>query len=361
MADPEDTIAADVVIPPPELTIPPPDVPPPPDLTSLPPVVQPERRAVIWPVVGGVVAALAGFGLAQVVPNGWPMGQTTTLETQLAAEITQVKALKSQVLELAQRLDAAQTLADRVAKLEAAPAPVATAPDLSALETRIASLETRPASGGDPAAVAQLRAEIEVLKANGAGIVSPEVQAGLDAKVKDTEAKLSAIEESAKTSAAATMAHAALGQIAAALDSGAPYPAALAELQGMALPAVLTDHAASGLPTLQGLQAAFPDVARAALDAALRANMGQSWSERVANFLRTQTGARTLAPREGTDPDAVLSRAEAATAKGDLATALKEIAALPAEGLAAMGDWQARAQLRLDAATAIKTLMTQAG
>lgn len=320
--------------------------------------VTPQKsRSVLWPILGGVVAAAAGFGLAQVVPNGWPVQDTTSLSSQLAAEVNEVKTLKAQIVELGQRIETVSALADRVSKLETAPPAAQGGDQVAALEARIATLEARPSgTTGDPAALTQLRAEVEALKANGAGIVSPEVQAALDAKVKDTEAKLAAIEAAAQSNAEAVTARAALSQIAAALDSGAPYTAALADLKGATLPAVLTDNASAGLPTLQGLQADFPAAARAALEAALRAHMGQTWSERVATFLRAQTGARALAPREGDDPDAVLSRAEAATAKGDLATALKELSALPPEGQAAMADWQARAQLRLDAAAALQSL-----
>ena len=320
---------------------------------------EPVKRSPAWPVLGGIVAALIGYGLAQVVPNGWPIAADTTLHEQLVAEGAQVQALKAQVLELGQRLDAAAALADRVAKLESAPAPKGA--DVTVLEARIAGLEARPASGADPAALAQLKSDVEALKASGAGIVSPAVQASLNAKVAETEAKLAAIEDSAKTTSAATMARAAVRQIAAAMDSGAPYSAAMADMAGADLPAVLTDHATTGLPTLQGLQADFPAAARAALDAALRANMGASWTDRVANFLRAQTGVRALTPRDGTDPDAVLSRAESATAKGDLATALKEINALPPEGVAAMAEWQTKAQLRLDAEAAVQALMAKAG
>ncbi len=319
-------------------------------------------RLTLLPVLGGVLAALVGYGAAQLVPNGWPIGNTSGLQAQLTAEIGQVDALKTQVLELGQRLNSAK-LADRIVALEQAPAPTAPAAvDTAALEARIAVLEARPAgASADPAAMAQLRADVEAMKANGAATVSPAVQASLDAKVKETEARLATIEQTAKASAAVALSREAVRQIAAALDSGTPYGAALADLTGATLPAVLTDHAGSGLPTLQGLQADFPGAARTALEAALRANMGATWTDRVANFLRSQTGARSLAPRQGTDPDAVLSRAEEATAKGDLPTALKEIASLPPEGIAALSDWQARAQLRLDAEAAVQALMAQAG
>ena len=101
----------------------------------------------------------------------------------------------------------------------------------------------------------------------------------------------------------------------------------------------------------------FPDAARAALEASLEANMGATWSERVKNFLRAQTGARALTPQEGDDPDAVLSRAEAALAAGDVEGALAELDALPAEGKAAMTDWLAQANLRLQAEAALAPLM----
>ena len=101
--------------------------------------------------------------------------------------------------------------------------------------------------------------------------------------------------------------------------------------------------------------------ARAALDAALRADMGQSWADRATNFLRTQTGARSTTARAGTDPDAVLSRAEAALRAHDLATALTEIAALPAPALAEMAAWQALAETQLAGETAVAGLAAALG
>ena len=43
---------------------------------------KPKRRAmawVIWPLLGGVLAAGLGYGVAQYVPNGWPMASVVTL------------------------------------------------------------------------------------------------------------------------------------------------------------------------------------------------------------------------------------------------------------------------------------------
>lgn len=310
------------------------------------------RRSPLWPVLGGVVAAGLGFGLAQVVPQGWPL-QAPATDPGLTEAMAQVATLTAQVKELQSQLASANGLADRIAKLEAAPTV-----DLGALDQRLTALEARPTAQGasaDPAALASLRAEVEAMKAQSAGVVSPEVQAQLDAQVKATADKLAQIEAQAKETAAEAVRQAALRQIAAALDSGAPYLRAVVDLKD--LPPVIAEHAATGLPSLPALQASFPEAARAALEASLKADMGATWSERVKNFLRATTGARALTPQEGTDPDAVLSRAEAALAKGDVAGAVAELGGLPEAGKAAMAGWLAEAQLRLDAEAALAPLM----
>jgi hypothetical protein len=307
---------------------------------------------VIWPLLGGALAAAAGYGLAQYVPNGWPMASVVTLQTQVSVLSDQVQTLQADL----QKADA------RLASLETAPAPQSDAGQIAALELRLAALESKPMPAGtDSAALDQLRAEVAAIKTNGAAVMSAQVQADLDAKVQATEAKLTAIEQSAQAQAAATLTRAALGQIAAALDSGAPYPSAIAALAGADIAVVLTDNASAGLPSLQALQASFPDSARTALEAALRANMGENWSERVGNFLRTQVGVRSLTPRDGPDPDAILSRAEAALTAGDVAQALAEIATLPTPAQDALSAWRVQAQLRLDAQAALAALLAKAG
>ena len=322
---------------------------------TTPQAPQRKRRGlawVIWPLLGGALAAAAGYGVAQYVPNGWPMASVVTLQTQVAELSDQVQALQADL----QKADA------RLASLETAPAPQSDAGQIAALELRLAALESKPMPAGtDSAALDQLRTEVAAIKTNGAAVMSAQVQADLDAKAQATEAKLTAIEQSAQAQAAATLTRAALGQIAAALDSGAPYPSAIAALAGADIAVVLTDNATAGLPSLQALQASFPDSARTALEAALRANMGESWSERVGNFLRTQVGVRSLTPRDGPDPDAILSRAEAALTAGDVAQALAEIATLPTPAQDALSAWRVRAQLRLDAQAALAALLAKAG
>ena len=49
-------------------------------------------------VIGGIVAAVIGFGLSQVVPKGWPIGSETGLNATVAAQATEIARL-SEALE----------------------------------------------------------------------------------------------------------------------------------------------------------------------------------------------------------------------------------------------------------------------
>jgi hypothetical protein len=72
--------------------------------------------------------------------------------------------------------------------------------------------------------------------------------------------------------------------------------------------------------------------------------------------LWNQLSLRSTAPRAGDDPDAVLSRAEAALAAGRLGEALAEVASLPAPVQSAMAGWIAQAQARAEVQAALAGL-----
>jgi len=93
--------------------------------------------------------------------------------------------------------------------------------------------------------------------------------------------------------------------------------------------------------------------ARAALPVALRDTAGEDAVDRFTAFLQSQVGGRSLDPREGDDPDAVLSRAEAALRSGDLDGAITELAALPEGAQAVMAEWTSAAETRRDALAAL--------
>ena len=333
------------------------------------PVVTPARNTSVMPLVaGGVIAAVIGFAAAQVMPIGWRAADTSAIQTQLDGQTAELASVKAALAQLAKAPQPDTTLTDRLTAVEAALGAPTSAPDLAplisrldALDQTVTALQAGPASMGqiDPSALNALQTQIDALKSGGiVATATAEVSAALDAKLAEAVAKVDAIKADADTLAVASVKRAALHQIVAALDSGAPFTSAIADLGDATLPPVLADHAAAGLPTLQSLRQDFPDAARSALDAALKASMGTSWTERATAFLRGQTGARSLTPREGSDPDAVLSRAEAALAAGDLTAALAEITTLPSEGQSAMADWLARAQLRQEAASQVQALLT---
>ena len=151
----------------------------------------------------------------------------------------------------------------------------------------------------------------------------------------------------------------AYDRLRAAATSGAPYAEALPALEGLTLAPALRDAAETGLPTPATLADSFPEAARRALEASLRAEGGAGLGDRLLTFLRVQTGARSLEPREGADPDAVLSRAEAAVAAEDVAAALAELAALPEAGRAELADWTAQANAYLAAQAALAALAAE--
>jgi hypothetical protein len=368
--------------------------PPPeePRAQQAPPAPEPRRSgaSVAMPLIfGGVIAALAGFAAARFVfPDGWP-GQGDTqavlaeLQSATEAQIARIADLEAALATLQGDVAAAPDPAEAVASLEESLSGQMTAAaseaseriaaldlQLGQLTARVEELTMRPAPEGlDPASLdaelsrfqSELSAAVEEARS---GIVAAQEEAAAIAQRAAEEAaaqEAAATEEAEATRAAADAAaeaaerQAALARILAALDSGEPYAEDLAAL-GAEAPPALAAPAADGVPTLAALAESFPEAARAALDASIRAGAGEGAIDRLTAFLRVQTGARSLEPRDGGDPDAVLSRAEAALRAGDLTAALTELSALPEAGQAEMAGWAEAARTRLDALEAARGL-----
>lgn len=347
-------------------------------VTPAPTAARPRRVAgLLGLLAGGAIAAGLGFGVARfAVPEGWPLAATGPLEARLAEQAATLTTLRRDLAGLAADL-AARPEDPRLAALatavtglqEKAAQPAADSglePRLAALETRLSDLEKRPTADGGVSAsalaaydrdLATLKSEIAAQKATGAAAANDAAAAA-----RAATAKLAAAEAEAAAAAGRATTAAAVGRLQSAVESGAPYADLTAALDagGVTLPPVLRDGAETGLPSLAALQDAYPAAARAALAAALRADMGTTFTERMAAFLRSQTGARSLVPHQGSDPDAVLSRAEAALRAGDLGTVMTEIKALPPEALAAMADWPVLAERRLAATDALAALLAAA-
>ncbi|MGP9789854.1 hypothetical protein [Roseinatronobacter sp. NSM] len=231
---------------------------------------------------------------------------------------------------------------------------VGAAPDLAPLEGQVeqlrAALEqmtgTAPETGDLDALRAQLDSLTTQTQTQAEALQQAQDQIAADlAQVRELAENRIA---SAEAAIDAALAQSGLDSIRAALETGQPFSDATDRIAqgGFAVPDMLAANAATGIPTLEQLQQRFPDAARAAIRASLGAAPAETAGERVVNFLRAQTGARSTVPRQGDDPDAIMSRASAAVEAGDLDLALTLLDDLPDAGRAALSDWHSAATAR---------------
>ncbi len=300
-------------------------------IVPTPPTVV-ERRGGFWAtLMGGALAAVIGFGGAIYFKAAeWPIfNDGADVDAMFVEQAKTIAALQA-------ALDVAQT--NSVTADEA-------------LGARIDALPTQSAAPLPDDVQAMLdaqRAEMEALEAN---------LEKMRSLTQDQIATAQAQQESAAEAEARVKARGALNALRSALETGAPYASVIPDIAAATdVPDVLSANAETGIPTAAAVEGQFADGARAALSASLKATAGDSTTERLTFFLKDQLGARSLTPRDGDDPDAVLSRAEAATKAGDLDTALTTIDALPEAGRAKLDDWAGVAATRRDALAAFEGL-----
>ena len=316
-------------------------------------------------LLGGAVAAVIGFGAARY-PDQWPFAQSVEdpMIAEMAALQDRIAGLESST---AAQGDSLQALAadDSLDRLRGETSgtmdQLRTQIDgmtakLDALENRIHTVEKLPQGSGMEAAAAAAAAYERELQ---------QMRQMLDTElaiITSQKEDAQTLEVSAAETARAAAARAAMARVHAALETGQPFGDALFDLTenaGLAAPDALSSVAADGVASQQALQSSFPEAARASLEAAIRAAVEAGSMDRVSAFFRTQLGTRSLEPKEGDDPDAILSRAEAALKAGDVDTALTELSAMPEAGQPALADWIASATQRRDALAAASDLSQQ--
>ncbi len=283
-------------------------------------------------------------------------GEFNALGETLAAIGERLDALESDVGAVQGRLGQAD---QQIAELEARPiADPETATEV--LRSEVASMREEV-----EAATAEARAQVETMRtelADAAAQTQAEVEAAQQRAAEleaQAEERAAAARAEAEAMARAAEARAALAQVELAIDSGEPFADELSLLSqnlDQDVPEPLAAAADSGVPTIASLRESYPDAARSALRATAVATTEGEPGDRFMAFLRTQTQARSLTPQQGDEPDAILSRAEAALEEGNVGTALAELEALPEDGRAAMQDWLEQARLRADAANAADSL-----
>ena len=306
-------------------------------------------------LLGGVVAGAIGYGVATYFPMN---DGSVDVSVQMQAQADQLAALEAKLADIpAVDLSGVEaqiaSVGDQAAALSGA---IDT--NFADLDARLTEVEKRPGADGtlsDTALAAyqgeleQLRADLEIQQAT---VMSAVAQAETDLAAARAEAE--ALEQEALASAEAAASRAALNRVSTAIETGAPFADALGDLGGD-LPAALSSAAENGVATTAELTSDFPAAARAAL-ATARAEGVSDESGGFGGFLRNQFDVRSTAPQEGSSPDAVLSRAEAAIKEGRVADALAEIEALPEVARAEMTDWTAQATERADVLDAVATL-----
>jgi hypothetical protein len=339
-----------------------------------PPAVTVKKVGFVPLVLGGVVAAGLGFAA------GWqgflPAPGEDETAAAVAAQAARIDEVVASVAAIPPPVDTGALAAD-IAALRAELGPLVDR--IAALEARVEAMERAPANDGtlSATAIAAWQQDIEELKvavaaqAAQAGEIA-DLQAAMAAQEAEmarmvdeaaqrldaAESTVAGIEEEATATATATLRRAVLASLQTAVDAGQPYGNLLAELAdtGVQVPEGLS-AGADGVATLAALTESFPDAARAALAAARAEGLTDSGGTGVVAFLRNQLDVRSVEPREGDDPDAVLSRAEAALRDARLADALAEIATLPEVARAPMSDWIGAAEGRVAALSALQSLV----
>ena len=346
-------------------------------------------------VVGGVVALALGYGLqvAGVLPAP---GLTTANEARDATEglkdtmtgldqrLTSIEAASAQAIADRALLDDlsrqvgvvdafGESLSDRLLKAEAAMAALKEdtgATDgsdmqqtLDSLSKRVMRLETMPppAAGNSDAQQQQLDAlskrveRLETLPSP-----TPSVPAAMPAA--EATAAVASAPPAADNGAVRA---AALSAFQLASARGGPFADALANLDKLGVNtttvAALKPLAEKGVPSRGQLVEQFPKVADAILATESVASDDASLLDRLTSYGRSLVKVRPAGSPAGDETAAIVTRMRSAVDAGDLAKALNERQALPAEGQMVSETWAGAVADRLEIDRLVDAIAAGAG
>lgn len=171
------------------------------------------------------------------------------------------------------------------------------------------------------------------------------------AEITALQDRVAALETGQTRTVNAALAALAAASLAEATQGSGPFDAELAALERlMPLSAevrALKPYAEGGAPSRAALAAEFDAAAAKASIAARDPGETGGFLERLRHALSSIVVIRQVGSTTGDAPDAVLARADAAVAEGDVAGALTLLRALPPKAAQAMAPWQARALQRV--------------
>lgn len=316
---------------------------------------------------------------AQISALSAPDDTEATIEALRSESVAQIAAAEAAIEELRETvggLDGAESR-QRIARVETA---------LEGQTAELAGLKSQLTAGGTTEVGAMnseqidlYRSEIEGLRAEMAAVTDSvsvlsaridEVAATADRSISaaqqrvdevqaEAEAAMEEARSAAETRVATAEAEAEAAAISSALAAGQPFAEPVSKLAAdpdIAVPDGLAAAAETGAPTITTLRESFPDAAHSAIRASIVAAAGDGVLAQSRAFMEAQVATRSLTPRQGLDPDAVLSRMEDHLRRDDLAAALTEAEDLPSEARDAMAGWLEDARRRLDAETGMEAL-----
>jgi len=245
---------------------------------------------------------------------------------------------------------AESALAHRVDQFEATVA--ATRAGLQQLEQRLGAAETQSSSRAASAA-----AELQKIQQELSRLGS--VAADFSNRLPALEQQMQSQSVAEQTDAALTM---VLLQIREAVDQGRPFPAEYNALKALArdpdLVAAaepLADAAQSGVPSRAVLSKRLSELA-GQVATATQASPESDWGAQALARLRALVTIRRIDGTSQTGPEAAVSGAQAALARGDLAGAVAALDSLTGANAQAAHPWLRMARERLAVETALDRL-----
>ncbi|WP_323014387.1 hypothetical protein [Devosia sp.] len=315
---------------------------------------------------GGVLGLAAAYGLAWF--GFWPTTPASVppADPRLAQFATAIPELESSAQGLRSELAA---LTQRLQALEAAE-PVSSAQGGDA--------EALAAVRGDVAALAAVRGDVAALAAR-IDMLNPAAPAetGLSGRVDEiaarlgsAEAQLRQLDSSVSENAAALAGQSGsidavlqlpliLSSLESAFAGGRPYQTELAALRTAlpqaSIPPAIANGAGEGLTRPDIIAARFAEVLPAML-AGRPADPNADWQEGALDWFRGAIALRPTGESAGDDPEAVMSRLEAAIARRDFASAETLFVSLPAPMQAAAGAVPSLVEAQAEAARFLTAL-----
>ena len=352
---------------------PPPDEPEPPR-----PAAQglfPSRPLIEGGLGGGLVALVivlllwaGGFFSATEAP---PDRRVAQMETQLR-ELASRPTPRNPDTAVIDQLNA------RVTRLESAPPPATgngsaaagLEPAVERLQAAIAELARRADDNAAATREARGQADAAQAKANTlqAAVERNNIEALANRVTALERASKTLSEDVAKSLAAAgdrpLRAAVAAQALRAAVERGEPFVAELSAVKALAADpqalAALEPFAAGGLPTTAILARQLADLAPGMQKVAAAPAPAGGFLDRLQANAEKLVRVRPVSETPGDEPAAVLGRAQAKAARSDLAGAVAELNALPADMRAPAQDWISKATARDAAINASRRLVTDA-